>query len=98
MNTSNAPSSKRIRLHNRNRFPIPVLIIFAILATLAETRNWRRRYRPQQTIFSNDVNLNRRAQAAVLELTNRLFLPTGPWASDAPQRQPTRRTRSESDS
>ena len=93
MNTSNVPSSKRIRLHNRNRFPISLLIIFAILAVLVETRDWRRRYRP----IYYDAN-SRRAQAAVTELVNRLFSATG-WASDAPQnRQPSRRTRSESDS
>ena len=93
MNTSkvNVPSSKSIRLDNRNRFPISVLIIFAILAIVAETRNWRRRYRPQQTIYSNlsQADLSR-AQASVQELTNRLFS-----ASDAPQ---SRRSRSESDS
>ena len=90
MNTSNVPSSKRIRLDNRNRFPISLLIIFAIMAVLAETKDWRRRYRP----IYYDAN-SRRAQAAVTELTNRVFN-----ATNYPQffRQPSRRTRSESDS
>ena len=93
MNTSNVPSSKRIRLDNRNRFPISLLIIFAILAVLAETKDWKRRYRP----IYYDAN-SRRAQAAVTELTNRIFNATN-YPQFFPQnRQPTRRTRSESDS
>ena len=83
MNTYNITSSKRIRLHNRNtRLSISVLIIFAILAILAETIELESR-----RAFTRE--LSRRSQAHIQELTSRLFAPQ--------VRQPSRRTRSESD-